>query len=72
MWTNNYRNNVARGAFLALNDPKTDLLGKYAPKTKALLGAYFLAGSAMRGINYAIPANKEKAHNWGFLLGATL
>jgi putative aldouronate transport system substrate-binding protein len=71
-WTNNYNNNVARGAFLALNDPKTDLLNKYAPKTKALLGADFLAGSAVNGVNYAIPANKEKAHNWGFILRSDL
>ncbi|MGD0726679.1 MAG: ABC transporter substrate-binding protein [Spirochaetia bacterium] len=63
-WINNYRNNVARGAFLPLND----LLAKYAPKTKALLGDSFLAGSTIEGVNYAIPANKEKAHNWGFLL----
>ncbi|MGA2641209.1 MAG: ABC transporter substrate-binding protein [Spirochaetia bacterium] len=72
VWTNNYNNNVARGAFLALNDPKTNLLGKYAPKTKALLGADFMAGSAVDGVNYAIPANKEKAHNWGFILRSDL
>ncbi len=72
VWTNNYNNNVARGAFIALNDPKNDLLSKYAPKTKALLGADFLAGSAVNGVNYAIPANKEKAHNWGFILRSDL
>lgn len=64
VWTNNYRNNVARGAFRPLND----LLTEHAPKTKAMLGADFLAGSAINGVNYAIPANKEKAHNWGFIL----
>ena len=64
VWTNNYRNNSGRGAFLPLND----LLTKYAPKTKAALGADFLAGSAIDGVNYAIPANKEKAHNWGFII----
>lgn len=64
VWTNNYRNNAGRGAFLPLND----LLTKYAPKTKAALGADFLAGSAIDGVNYAIPANKEKAHNWGFII----
>jgi putative aldouronate transport system substrate-binding protein len=72
VWTNNYRNNVARGAFLALNDPKNDLLSKFAPKTKESLGADFLAGSAIDGLNYAIPANKEKAHNWGFILRSDL
>jgi len=64
VWTNNYRNNAGRGAFVPLND----LLTKYAPKTKAALGADFLAGSAIDGVNYAIPANKEKAHNWGFIV----
>lgn len=62
-WKNNYRANAAKGAFLPLND----LLDKYAPKTKELLGKDFLAGSAIGGKNYAIPANKEKAHNWGFI-----
>lgn len=64
VWTNNYRNNVARGAFIPLND----LISTYAPKTKALVGESFLAGSAIDGKNYAIPANKEKAHNWGFIV----
>ncbi len=64
VWTNNYRNNVARGAFLPLND----LIQKHAPKTAELIGADFLAGSAVDGVNYAIPANKEKAHNWGFIV----
>lgn len=63
-WTNNYRNNAAKGAFVALNK----LLPKYAPKTLELVGADFLAGSAVGGVNYAIPANKEKAHNWGFIV----
>ena len=68
VWTNNYRNNAGRGAFVPLND----LLTKYAPKTKAALGADFLAGSAIDGVNYAIPANKEKAHNWGFIIRSDL
>jgi putative aldouronate transport system substrate-binding protein len=68
VWVNSYNQNVARGAFLPLND----LLPKYAPKTQAQLGADFLAGSAVDGVNYAIPANKEKAHNWGFILRSDL
>jgi len=64
VWTNNYRNNVARGAFLPLND----LIKKYAPKTAETIGASFLAGSTVDGVNYAIPANKEKAHNWCFIV----
>lgn len=66
-WLNNYMQNAVKGAFVPLNDSK-DLFGKYAPKTKALLGEDFLAGSQIDGINYGIPANKEKAHSWGFII----
>jgi len=27
-----------------------------------------LSGASINGILYAIPANKEKAHNWGFIV----
>ncbi|MBN2351252.1 MAG: ABC transporter substrate-binding protein [Spirochaetales bacterium] len=64
VWANFYRPQAAKGAFLPLND----LLTKYAPKTKAALGKDFLEGAAIDGINYAIPANKEKAHNWGVIV----
>lgn len=57
-----------RGAFVPLNDPANNLLDKYAPKTKALLGPDYLGGSAIKGINYAIPTNKEKAHSYGMEL----
>jgi putative aldouronate transport system substrate-binding protein len=63
-WTNNYRLNATRGAFLDI----TDLVRKHAPKTVAMLGESFLNGSAINGRNFAIPANKEKAHNWGFII----
>lgn len=59
-WANLYKVNVAKGAFLDI----TDLLGKYAPKTKKQLHPAFLKGSAIDGRNYAIPANKELAHVW--------
>ncbi len=68
VWVNNYANNAARGAFLPLND----LLAKKAPKTMAVIGKDFLAGSAINGVNYAIPCNKEKAHNWGFIIRSDL
>lgn len=64
IWANYYRPQAGKGAFVKLND----LLTKYAPKTKAALGNEFLAGAAIDGVNYAIPANKEKAHNWGVIL----
>jgi putative aldouronate transport system substrate-binding protein len=59
-WANLYKVNVAKGAFLDI----TDLLGKYAPKTKKQLHPAFFTGSAIDGRNYAIPANKELAHVW--------
>ncbi|HEX3048956.1 MAG TPA: ABC transporter substrate-binding protein [Bacillota bacterium] len=59
-WANMYKVNVAMGSFLDL----TDLLGKYAPKTKKQLHPAFLRGSAINGRNYAIPTNKELAHVW--------
>lgn len=66
-WCNSYFQQSAKGAFVALNDDK-QLLHTYAPKTEEMLGADFLAGSQINGINYAIPANKEKAHQWGLLV----
>jgi putative aldouronate transport system substrate-binding protein len=59
-WANLYKVNVSKGAFLDI----TKLLRKYAPKTKKQLHPAFLAGSAIDGHNYAIPANKELAHVW--------
>ncbi|MBN2795710.1 MAG: ABC transporter substrate-binding protein [Clostridia bacterium] len=63
-WTNNYQQQAVKGAFIPLND----LLDTYAPETKAMLGDAFITGTQIEGINYAIPANKEKAHQWGFLV----
>ena len=62
-WCANYDLNAAKGGYLALND----LMTEYAPKTKELLGEDFLKGSQIDGKNYALPANKEKAHAWGFV-----
>jgi putative aldouronate transport system substrate-binding protein len=62
-WAANYRVNAASGYFLQLND----LLNKY-PKVKEVVGEDFLNGSAIDGKNFAVPCNKEKVHNWGFLL----
>lgn len=67
-WANYYTDNVAKKAFVDM----TDLLTKYAPKTKELLGADFLKGSAIDGKNYAIPCNKEKAHQYGILYNSDL
>jgi putative aldouronate transport system substrate-binding protein len=59
-WANLYTNNVARGAFLDI----TDLWKKYAPKSRAQLHPSFISGTQIDGRNYAIPANKELAHQW--------
>lgn len=62
-WANYYRQNVAKRAFVDI----TDLAKKYAPKTWAQLHPSFISGSAIDGRNYAIPANKELAHQWGLV-----
>ncbi|RCX17548.1 carbohydrate ABC transporter substrate-binding protein (CUT1 family) [Anaerobacterium chartisolvens] len=62
-WAANYRQNAVAGYFYELNG----LLEKY-PKIKEIVGADFLNGSAINGKNYAVPTNKEKVHNWGYLL----
>lgn len=67
-WTNNYLQQAAKGAFVPLNDYfENELAG-----TAALIGDTFLSGSQIDGVNYAIPANKEKAHQWGMLFRVDL
>ena len=67
-WLNDYIKNSRTGAFVPIND----LLDKYAPKTKALLGDDFLKASQIDGKNYAIPCNKEKARTHGLLYNKTI
>lgn len=67
-WWNNYVQNSLDGAFLPLNK----LMDKYAPKTKKLLGESFLKASRINGQNYAIPCNKEKGRDLGFVYNKTL
>ncbi len=67
-WTNNYLQQAAKGAFMPLNDYfDTTLKG-----TADVIGDTFLSGSQIDGVNYAIPANKEKAHQWGILFRVDL
>ncbi len=63
-WTNNYQQQAVKGAYVPLND----LLDQYGKETKMMLGEDFIGGTQIDGINYAIPANKEKAHQWGFII----
>lgn len=62
-WAMDYYTYAANGALLPLND----LLAKH-PQIEEILGTDFMNGSAINGVRYAVPTNKEKAHNWGFLL----
>lgn len=62
-WAADYRVNSLKGALLPLND----LIDKYAPKTKALVGPEFLNAASVNGKIYAIPANKEKAQGTGVI-----
>lgn len=63
-WANNYYLNARKGAFLALND----LIPTYAPKTFEVIDPGFIKGTQINGVNYAIPTNKEAAHQWGFVI----
>ena len=58
-----YKQNVAKNAFLPLND----LIDEFAPKTKEIIGEDFLKGSQINGVNYGIPANKDKGHQQGII-----
>lgn len=62
-WAANYNVNSTSGYFNELNA----YIEKY-PAIKGILGEDFLNGSAINGKNYGLPANKEKVHNWGFLV----
>lgn len=67
-WFVNYITYSQQGAFVALDDYfKTELAG-----TKAILGDDFVNASKISGHNYAIPCNKEKARDWGFVYNKTL
>jgi putative aldouronate transport system substrate-binding protein len=67
-WVLNMPQFAQKGAFVALNDPKNNLEEKYLKKTVALLGEFYYGGSAINGMHYAIPVNKEWAHSNGFVL----
>ncbi len=60
-----YKKNAGDGNFVPLNDYLKE--GGILEGTARILGEDFLGATKIKGINYAIPCNKEKAHNWGFL-----
>lgn len=61
----NYRQSVSQGLFTVLNDYVKE--GGILSGTAEILGESFLNATQINGNNYAIPCNKEQAHNWGFL-----
>jgi putative aldouronate transport system substrate-binding protein len=67
-WAADYNPYARKGAFY----PMDELLDKYAPKTKALFSAEYLEGAKVDGKIYAIPANKDKAKNYGLVYNKKL
>lgn len=67
MWTSSYcipyATNAAKGAFTELDG----LLDKEGQGAKKVLGETFLSGTKINGHIYALPINKEQAHNYGIV-----
>lgn len=72
---NGHANNVAKGGFLALNDPNLkvgdekigNLLEQYGQDILKTLDPAFLEGAKINGFNYGVPTNKELASQGGVL-----
>lgn len=67
---NGHTTNVAKGAFLALNDPSGphgNLLEKHGKDILSSLPEVFLTSAKVDGFNYGVPANKELAEQGGIL-----
>lgn len=62
--TNDYYNNVARGAFVALDD----LFDKYAPKTKALVSDEVWNATRVNGKIYAAINYQVMATSYGYMV----
>lgn len=58
-WANDYLTNSRKGAFLALNDEKNNLLDKYGKETFNAVDKNFWEGAKIDGKIYAVPTNKE-------------
>ncbi|MFC4776655.1 ABC transporter substrate-binding protein [Paenibacillus sp. GCM10023252] len=59
---------VAKGAFHALNGPDSKLLETYGKGITDSIDPLMLTGTAINGVNYAIPTQKEMASQQGFLV----
>ncbi|WP_372660294.1 ABC transporter substrate-binding protein [Cohnella sp.] len=67
---NGHSNNVAKKAFLAVNDPNGtygNLLEKYGQGILETLPPAYLAGAKISGLNYAVPTSKELAEQGGVI-----
>lgn len=67
---NGHANNVAKGGFLALNDPNGpagNLIEQYGKGITSSLDPAFLEGAKINGLNYGIPTNKELAAQGGVI-----
>lgn len=58
-WANDYLANARKGAFVALNDSKNNLLEKYGKDTYNTVDKNFWEGAKLDGKIYAVPTNKE-------------
>jgi putative aldouronate transport system substrate-binding protein len=70
-----YMQLVSEGLLTPLNDdngPNGNLIAQYGQGITSSLNPAFLTGSAIDGVNYAIPTNKELSVPWGFLYNATI
>ena len=70
-----YSKEVSEGLLTPLNDdkdPNGNLLAKYGEGITSSLNPAFLTGSAINGVNYAVPTNKELSVPWGFVYNATI
>lgn len=63
--TPNYRQFAADGMFTELNGYLEE--GGILYGTRQIIGDSFMNATQLDGKNYAIPCNKEQAHNWGFI-----
>ncbi|MDG0792447.1 extracellular solute-binding protein [Cohnella ginsengisoli] len=67
---NGHATNVAKGAFLPLNDPNGkygNLLEQYGQDILSSLPEAFLKGAKINGFNYAVPTDKELAEQGGIV-----
>lgn len=67
---NGHANNVAKGAFLAVNDPNGkygNLLEQYGKGVLETLPPAYLEGAKINGLNYAVPTSKELAEQGGII-----